>query len=141
MGQRIKAKKNGFSSPIGAFIFLIVYDKMFIDYERGFSSPIGAFIFLIKSNEIFSYYDSNKFSSPIGAFIFLINCIDNFMKWCEEFSSPIGAFIFLIKDLCYVEYSGNQVFVPYRGFYFLNPGLTILVFMRVKKMFCGVNLF
>ena len=106
-----------------------------------FSSPIGAFIFLIKSNEIFSYYDSNKFSSPIGAFIFLINCIDNFMKWCEEFSSPIGAFIFLIKDLCYVEYSGNQVFVPYRGFYFLNPGLTILVFMRVKKMFCGVNLF
>ena len=116
MGQRIKAKKNGFSSPIGAFIFLIVYDKMVIDYERGFSSPIGAFIFLI-------------------------NCIDNFMKWCEEFSSPIGAFIFLIKDLCYVEYSGNQVFVPYRGFYFLNPGLTILVFMRVKKMFCGVNLF
>ena len=96
MGQRIKAKKNGFSSPIGAFIFLIVYDKMVIDYERGFSSPIGAFIFLIKSNEIFSYYDSNKFSSPIGAFIFLI------------------------KDLCYVEYSGNQVFVPYRGFYFLN---------------------
>ena len=93
---------------------------MVIDYERGFSSPIGAFIFLIKSNEIFSYYDSNKFSSPIGAFIFLINCIDKFMKWCEEFSSPIGAFIFLIKDLCYVEYSGNQVFVPYRGFYFLN---------------------
>ena len=34
-----------------------------------------------------------------------------------------------------------HVFVPYRGFYFLNPGLTILVFMRVKKMFCGVNLF
>lgn len=34
-----------------------------------------------------------------------------------------------------------NVFVPYRGFYFLNPGLAILVFMRVKKMFCGVNLF
>ena len=56
------------------------------------------------------------------------------------FSSPIGAFIFLID-----EYDDNEikilVFVPYRGFYFLNPGLTILVFMRVKKMFCGVNLF
>ena len=35
----------------------------------------------------------------------------------------------------------GKVFVPYRGFYFLNPGLAILVFMRVKKMFCGVNLF
>ena len=69
MGQRIKAKKNGFSSPIGAFIFLIVYDKMVIDYERGFSSPIGAFIFLIKSNEIFTYYESNKFTAPMGAFI------------------------------------------------------------------------
>ena len=91
MGQRIKAKKNGFSSPIGAFIFLIVYDKMVIDYERGFSSPIGAFIFLIKMK-----------------------------KTVEQ-----------IKN----------VFVPYRGFYFLNPGLAILVFMRVKKMFCGVNLF
>ena len=108
MGQRIKAKKNGFSSPIGAFIFLIVYDKMVIDYERGFSSPIGAFIFLIKSNEIFSYYDSNKFSSPIGAFIFLI------------------------KDLCYVEYSGNQVFVPYRGFYFLNGIVLIYTMLYIQ---------
>lgn len=35
----------------------------------------------------------------------------------------------------------DRFFVPYRGFYFLNPGLAILVFMRVKKMFCGVNLF
>ena len=97
MGQRIKAKKNGFSSPIGAFIFLIVYDKMVIDYERGFSSPIGAFIFLIKSNEIFSYYDSNKFSSPIGAFIFLIVTAQRGI-----IDKPKG------------------VFVPYRGFYFLN---------------------
>ena len=59
-----------------------------------------------------------------------------------EFSSPIGAFIFLIeiKKLTNMNYE-IAVFVPYRGFYFLNPGLTILVFMRVKKMFCGVNLF
>ena len=59
-----------------------------------------------------------------------------------RFSSPIGAFIFLIRissNAC--SSSVNLVFVPYRGFYFLNPGLAILVFMRVKKMFCGVNLF
>ena len=37
-----------------------------------FSSPIGAFIFLIQ--EMMSIYlDSGMFSSPIGAFIFLIH--------------------------------------------------------------------
>ena len=77
---------------------------------------------------------------PIGAFIFLIRT-ERYNELCEfVFSSPIGAFIFLIQ-----LHGANQililVFVPYRGFYFLNPGLTILVFMRVKKMFCGVNLF
>ena len=60
----------------------------------------------------------------------------------KGFSSPIGAFIFLIKpDYPLNGVIASCVFVPYRGFYFLNPGLTILVFMRVKKMFCGVNLF
>ena len=58
------------------------------------------------------------------------------------FSSPIGAFIFLICNYSKGKATEeSRVFVPYRGFYFLNPGLTILVFMRVKKMFCGVNLF
>ena len=82
------------------------------------------------------------FSSPIGAFIFLINKIKKvYDKMKIEFSSPIGAFIFLINDFAFDVSCNISVFVPYRGFYFLNPGLTILVFMRVKKMFCGVNLF
>ena len=80
---------------------------------------------------------------PYRGFYFLNNYIFT-QEFSKEilFSSPIGAFIFLIglNWDCINLYDG-LVFVPYRGFYFLNPGLTILVFMRVKKMFCGVNLF
>ena len=81
------------------------------------------------------------FSSPIGAFIFLIEIVKMFENKLNKFSSPIGAFIFLIKAERLYHLFLFNVFVPYRGFYFLNPGLAILVFMRVKKMFCGVNLF
>ena len=44
---------NAFSSPIGAFIFLIVVTA-YENYnftEEEFSSPIGAFIFLILKKE------------------------------------------------------------------------------------------
>ena len=81
------------------------------------------------------------FSSPIGAFIFLMERYIGYDSIGSAFSSPIGAFIFLIETILTLEKSESQIFVPYRGFYFLNPGLAILVFMRVKKMFCGVNLF
>ena len=40
--------------------------------EFVFSSPIGAFIFLIESLELTADEQSIMFSSPIGAFIFLI---------------------------------------------------------------------
>ena len=84
--------------------------------------------------------EEKKVFVPYRGFYFL-NKNRRYNELCEfVFSSPIGAFIFLIQ-----LHGANQililVFVPYRGFYFLNPGLTILVFMRVKKMFCGVNLF
>ena len=36
------------------------------------------------------------------------------------FSSPIGAFIFLIQEKKTEDAGEIQVFVPYRGFYFLN---------------------
>ena len=39
--------------------------------EFWFSSPIGAFIFLIE-NKMSMYITDDMFSSPIGAFIFLI---------------------------------------------------------------------
>ena len=54
---------------------------------------------------------------------------------------PYRGFYFLNVLVMRKTESLKIVFVPYRGFYFLNPGLAILVFMRVKKMFCGVNLF
>ena len=66
-----------------------------------FSSPIGAFIFLITITWCKPDFNSKGFSSPIGAFIFLImhtfNNLDD--KGQEMFSSPIGAFIFLILVL------------------------------------------
>ena len=44
-----------------------------------------------------------------------------FLPMSQKFSSPIGAFIFLIEkySIFYWEPS-ERVFVPYRGFYFLN---------------------
>ena len=86
--------------------------------------------------------EEKKVFVPYRGFYFL-NKNRRYNELCEfVFSSPIGAFIFLIEKEEYVKFMYNEkVFVPYRGFYFLNPGLTILVFMRVKKMFCGVNLF
>ena len=68
------------------------------DEETGelFSSPIGAFIFLIKAiNECFERL-WKQFSSPIGAFIFLIRVFEVKNEESLPFSSPIGAFIFLI---------------------------------------------
>ena len=81
------------------------------------------------------------FSSPIGAFIFLMERYIGYDSIGSAFSSPIGAFIFLMLHHPATNIQELKIFVPYRGFYFLNPGLAILVFMRVKKMFCGVNLF
>ena len=60
--------------PYRGFYFLN-YPVELTDEETGelFSSPIGAFIFLIKAiNECFERL-WKQFSSPIGAFIFLIS--------------------------------------------------------------------
>ena len=111
-----------FSSPIGAFIFLIELSvsKRNSNFYFEFSSPIGAFIFLIDP-----YSEMKKellFSSPIGAFIFLIDPYSG-MKKELLFSSPIGAFIFLIPQKAQIN-TRYTVFVPYRGFYFLNERST-----------------
>ena len=61
------------------------------------------------------------FSSPIGAFIFLISETSSLDEaFAIVFSSPIGAFIFLIFSLSDHLDEPIHVFVPYRGFYFLN---------------------
>ena len=52
--KRHEKRRTGsqFSSPIGAFIFLIIFVSYDIDKKSyQFSSPIGAFIFLIEDNE------------------------------------------------------------------------------------------
>ena len=80
---------------------------------------------------------------PYRGFYFLNNQQTQHSQTCERtVFVPYRGFYFLnsIDEFLKKEYRA-EVFVPYRGFYFLNPGLTILVFMRVKKMFCGVNLF
>ena len=63
----------------------------------------------------------DQFSSPIGAFIFLIIAKSQTKKQSmNAFSSPIGAFIFLIEEMILFVTPRTKVFVPYRGFYFLN---------------------
>ena len=47
-----------------------------------FSSPIGAFIFLIDVEEILKEAKGCEFSSPIGAFIFLILALQS-LYLCE----------------------------------------------------------
>ena len=62
--------------PYRGFYFLNWYDvSLKTDSDITFSSPIGAFIFLIFT-ELDKAVLYAKFSSPIGAFIFLMN-----MKW------------------------------------------------------------
>ena len=126
--------------PYRGFYFLNcrIYEDLY--NLNGFSSPIGAFIFLIRSGSRIQHH-SKWFSSPIGAFIFLIHTAITHHVYTFLVFVPYRGFYFLNSSSCFQKEKQLPVFVPYRGFYFLNPGLTILVFMRVKKMFCGVNLF
>ena len=84
-----------------------------------FSSPIGAFIFL--NRDVYEQLDFlTPFSSPIGAFFFLIKVRLQLENRWQKFSSPIGAFIFLMEWYENTNVFRLFVFVPYRGFYFLN---------------------
>ena len=57
-----------FSSPIGAFIFLIDYEhSIFVSYDM-FSSPIGAFIFLIVPAKL--NRQSGKGFRPLSGLLF-----------------------------------------------------------------------
>ena len=91
--------------------------------RKGFSSPIGAFIFLIDSEEEIDAYARMLVFVPYRGFYFLNNYIFT-QEFSKEilFSSPIGAFIFLIngKRCALHRDCWLGVFVPYRGFYFLN---------------------
>ena len=60
------------------------------------------------------------FSSPIGAFIFLMERYIGYDSIGSAFSSPIGAFIFLMLHHPATNMQELKIFVPYRGFYFLN---------------------
>ena len=79
--------------------------------EFVFSSPIGAFIFLITNKQYNTHRLVREFSSPIGAFIFLIVQLYLHHVLAIMFSSPIGAFIFLIDD---VQAVNDRVYV--KGF-------------------------
>ena len=57
-----------FSSPIGAFIFLIIHLTKKPYTSEKFSSPIGAFIFLIKAG-FYSYNKKDSFR-PLSGLLF-----------------------------------------------------------------------
>ena len=82
--------------------------------------PYRGFYFLNSEQEAVITICKFMFSSPIGAFIFLIWNAMNVQKIKILFSSPIGAFIFLIRFTITWLQPDFNVFVPYRGFYFLN---------------------
>ena len=84
-----------------------------------FSSPIGAFIFLMCDYD-YILLDLYVFVPYRGFYFLNLICLNPFGKSPNRFSSPIGAFIFLIKKLFDMFKAGQTVFVPYRGFYFLN---------------------
>ena len=111
--------------------------------ERTVFVPYRGFYFLnICNRNDFGRFGVFMFSSPIGAFIFLIILPITNVYARENIFVPYRGFYFLNRRSSKsIQFLCIPIFVPYRGFYFLNPGLTILVFMRVKKMFCGVNLF
>ena len=86
--------------PYRGFYFLNCFERLWKQYpNKRFSSPIGAFIFLITKKD-FLNLPCWQFSSPIGAFIFLIGVkVMRRFNAMFKFSSPIGAFIFLILAL------------------------------------------
>ena len=91
-----------------------------IKSQDQFSSPIGAFIFLIIAKSQTKKQSMNAFSSPIGAFIFLIvvTAYENYNFTEEEFSSPIGAFIFLILKKVNQKNLKKYCFRPLSGLLF-----------------------
>ena len=62
-----------------------------------FSSPIGAFIFLIRFTITWLQPDFNVFV-PYRGFYFLNDLHEVVLVGKGPFSSPIGAFIFLMKN-------------------------------------------
>ena len=74
------------------------------------------------------------FSSPIGAFLFLtVYMVHSCWAVIVPFSSPIGAFLFLTQRHL-MSRSRVAVFVPYRGFSFLNAKVKELE-EKFAKMF------
>ena len=61
-----------------------------------------------------------RFSSPIGAFIFLINIQALYLKIRSKVFVPYRGFYFLNTVKRMQDINQVSVFVPYRGFYFLN---------------------
>ena len=86
--------------PYRGFYFLNCFERLWKQNpNKRFSSPIGAFIFLITKKD-FLNLPCWQFSSPIGAFILLIGVkVMRRFNAMFKFSSPIGAFISLILAL------------------------------------------
>ena len=109
------------SSPIGAFIFLIIPKRSINIDDFLVFVPYRGFYFLnrkiMKTDEL---KKEREFSSPIGAFIFLINTGKKLRRQQKVFV-PYRGFYFLNQIVLPLPATYKfRVFVPYRGFYFLN---------------------
>ena len=101
------------------FYFLNAFESLPLDYfEKKFSSPIGAFIFLMVSEEEIDAYARMLVFVPYRGFYFL-NWYDVSLKTDSDitFSSPIGAFIFLMVHL-YLHHVLAISFRPLSGLLF-----------------------
>ena len=108
------------SSPIGAFIFLIIPKRSINIDDFLVFVPYRGFYFLnrkiMKTDEL---KKEREFSSPIGAFIFLIRLFYHCLLHTNlEFSSPIGAFIFLIELTIMLTDYFEKGFRPLSGLLF-----------------------
>ena len=125
-----------FSSPIGAFIFLIRFTITWLQPDFNVFVPYRGFYFLnrnCKRHE--KRRTGSQFSSPIGAFIFLIQTPEEEKKNTFEFSSPIGAFIFLMRKYRYVLDDDVRFSSPIGAFIFLILALQSLYLCGLKRCF------
>ena len=105
--------------PYRGFYFLNAFESLPLDYfEKKFSSPIGAFIFLMVSEEEIDAYARMLVFVPYRGFYFL-NMENNYKELNNLlFSSPIGAFIFLIECPENQDFDSWESFRPLSGLLF-----------------------
>ena len=132
-------------NPLKRNSVFVPYRGIYFLYQRKATEAAKKSVFVPYRGIYFLYvyvhnlsYEFQLFSSPIGESTF-----STFEKIIEEFgedafSSPIGESTFsTATNLC--KMAMKEVFVPYRGIYFLYPASRTPLFIRVPELFCGAK--